>query len=188
MKMKLRIIGICGSLRKKSINRILLETVKEYIPGNIQFEIVEIGDLPFFNQDSEANPPREVVQFRDVIQNADAIIIATPEYNYSMSAVLKNAIEWGSRPYGSAVLNGKPVAIMGASTGMIGTARAQNHLRQICVQVNMHPLNKPEILVTFANDKIDQNGKIIDLHTKEKIKELVDSLVVWTIKLNNNIK
>lgn len=188
MNTQLKIIGICGSLRKKSINRALLETIKEYIPENVQYEIIEIGDLPFFNQDIETNPPSEVVQLRDAIKNADTIIFATPEYNYSISAVLKNAIEWGSRPYGSAVLNGKPIAIMGASTGMIGTARSQNHLRQICVQVNMYPLNKPEVLVTFANEKVDQDGKIGDQHTKDKIKELVEALVNWTLKLNTNAK
>lgn len=186
--MKLKIIGICGSLRKKSINRILLEMVKEYIPENTQFEIVEIGNLPFFNQDNETNPPSEVIQFRNTIKNADAIIFTTPEYNYSISAVLKNAIEWGSRPYGLVVLNGKPVAIMGASTGMIGTARAQGHLRQICAQVNMYPLNKPEVLVTSANEKIDQDGNIIDTHTKDKIKELVNALINWSLKINNDVK
>lgn len=188
MESKLKIVGICGSLRKKSINRTLLEAVKEYIPENVRFEIVEIDDLPFFNQDCEANPPNEIIQFRNKVKNADAIIFATPEYNYSISAVLKNAIEWGSRPYGSAVLNGKPIAIMGASTGMIGTARAQNHFRQMCVQVNMHPINKPEVLVTFVNEKIDQNGKIIDKHTKDKIKELFYALVSWTLKLDDNVK
>ena len=182
MKKRLKIIGICGSLRQKSFNKILLEIFASYLPENVHFEAVNISSLPFFNSDLEAAPPQEVIKFRNVIQFADAIIFATPEYNYSISGVLKNAIEWGSRPYGVAVLNGKPVAMMGASTGMIGTARAQSHLRQICVQCDMRPLNRPELFVSFAGDKINQRGEIIDQHTKEKIQEMVKALIDWAQK------
>ncbi|MDO8610210.1 MAG: NAD(P)H-dependent oxidoreductase [bacterium] len=178
-----KIIGICGSLRKGSYNRIALEYVKKNIPENVDFEIIEIGNLPFFNQDIELNPPELVIQFREKIKNAQALIIASPEYNYSISSVLKNALEWGSRPYANSVLQRKPVAIMGVSTGMMGTVRAQFQLRQILVQINMLPLNRPEVFITFAKTKFDENGNIVDIHTQEKIKELTLALIDWSKKI-----
>ncbi len=184
MDNKLKIVGLCGSLRKDSFNRKALNSVKKFLPENIDFEIVEIGHLPFFNQDLENNPPPMVTEFREKIKAADGILFATPEYNYSISAVLKNAIEWGSRPYANAVMNKKPVAIMGASTGMIGTGRAQYHLRQMCVQVDMYPLNRPEVMITFASDKFDPAGNIIDKHTEEKIQELVTAFIDWINKIS----
>jgi chromate reductase, NAD(P)H dehydrogenase (quinone) len=183
MEQKIRIIGICGSLRKGSYNRMALNTAKQYAPENVTFEIVEIGDLPHFNQDLEANPPESVNIFREKIKTADAILIATPEYNYSITSVLKNAIEWASRPYGVASMNQKPVAIMGASNGMMGTGRAQYHLRQILVQTDSYVVNRPEVMIPFAQDKFDPEGKLNDSKTGEKIKELVEALVVWTIRL-----
>lgn len=182
MDKKLKIVGICGSLRKESLNRKALIASKKFFPPDVKFEIVEIGDMPLFNQDLEENLPGSVVKFREKIQSADGILFAMPEYNYSVSAVLKNAIEWGSRPYGKAVMNGKPVAIMGVSTGMLGTGRAQYHLRQICVQVNMYPLNKPEVMIPLGLDKFDKDGNLTEIHTKEKIEKLVNALIVWTRK------
>lgn len=184
MDRKLKIVGICGSLRKESLNRKALNVSKKFFPPDVEFEIVEIGDMPLFNQDLELNPPESVVRFREKIQSADGILFAMPEYNYSVSAVLKNAIEWGSRPYGKAVMNGKPVAIMGVSTGMLGTVRAQYHLRQICVQVNMYPLNKPEVMIPLGLDKFDKEGNLIDVHSKEKIEKLVQALIAWIRKIN----
>lgn len=182
-KKNLKIVGICGSLRKESLNRKALITARKFIPSNIDFEIIEIGDLPLFNQDLENNPPEEVVAFREKIKSADGILFSIPEYNYSISAALKNAIEWGSRPYGVAVLNRKPVAIMGVSSGMLGTARAQYHFRQICVQVDMYVFNKPEVIITFGMDKFDESGNLIDEHTLEKIKNLVESFIPWINKM-----
>lgn len=181
----MKIVGICGSLRQESINLKLLIFSKKFSPKEITFEIISIGDLPLFNQDLEANPPQSVIQFREEIKSADGILFAVNEHNYSISAVLKNAIEWGSRPYGVGVMNKKPVAIMSASTGMIGGARAQNHLRQICVQVNMYPLNQPEVIITFAQDKFDKEGNLIDIHTQGKIKELIEALTLWIKKFSN---
>ena len=183
MDKKLKIVGICGSLRKESLNRKALNVAKQFFPADVEFEIIEIGNMPFFNQDLELNLPESVAKFREKIQSADGILFAMPEYNYSVSAVLKNAIEWGSRPYGKAAMNGKPVAIMGVSTGMLGTGRAQYHLRQICVQVNMYPLNKPEVMIPLGLDKFDKEGNLIDTHSKEKIEKLVNAFVIWIRKM-----
>lgn len=184
MNKKIKVLGICGSLRKESYNKKLLHEAIKLVPETMQIEIAEIGDLPLFNQDLEASPPEPVLRFREQVKNADALLLVTPEYNYSISAVLKNALEWGSRPYGAAVMNGKPVAIMGASTGMMGTGRAQYHLRQICVQINMYPLNKPEVIITFVKEKFDEKGNLTDEKTRTKIKELLDGLVVWIKKFS----
>lgn len=175
-------MGICGSLRKESLNWKALHVAEKYISNDVDFEIVEIGALPLFNQDLEAQIPIPVKVYREKIQSADGILFAMPEYNYSVSAVLKNAIEWGSRPYGNAVLNGKPVAIMGVSTGMIGTGRGQHHLRQICVQVDMHPMNRPEVMIPFGKDKFGPDGTALDAHTEDKIQQMVVAFVGWIRK------
>lgn len=185
MDKKLKIIGICGSLRKDSLNRKALNFSKKFFPKDVEFTIIEIGDLPLFNQDLESSPPTSVNEYREKIKSADGILFAAAEYNYSISAVLKNAIEWGSRPYGTAVLKGKPVAIMGVSTGMMGTGRGQYHLRQICVQVDMYPLNRPEVMIPFGREKFEQDGSLHDERTEEKIKKLVDALIIWTKKFSN---
>jgi chromate reductase, NAD(P)H dehydrogenase (quinone) len=117
------------------------------------------------------------------IKAAEAILIVTPEQNYSVPGVLKNAIDWASRPSGDNSWQGKPVAIMSASTGMLGGARAQYHLRQTFVYLDMHPVNKPEVMVTFAKDKFDENGKLMDEKAKEVIKPLMRALIDWTRKL-----
>jgi chromate reductase len=127
-----------------------------------------------------------VKEFKIRIRAADAILIVTPEYNYSIPGVLKNAIDCASRPYGDNAFEGKPVAVMGASIGMLGTARAQYHLRQSFVFLNMYPLNRPEVMVPFASEKIDKDGNVTDQKTKDKIKELVESLVSWTRTLKGN--
>lgn len=180
MDTKLKIVGICGSLRKESLNRQALNVARKFFPKDVVFEVVEIGTLPLFNQDLEVELPASVVKFREKVRSADGILFAMPEYNYSISAVLKNAIEWGSRPYGNAVLNGKHAAIIGVSTGMMGTGRGQYHLRQIGVQVDMHFLNRPEVLIPFGKDKFDEKGNMTDIHTEEKIKKLVEALIAQT--------
>ena len=125
-------------------------------------EIFEIEGIPAFNQDLEGDIPKKVKEFKSKIREANAILIATPEYNYSVPGVLKNAIDWASRPYGDNPFDGKPVAIMSASVGMLGGSRAQYHLRQIFVFLNMYPVNGPEVIVPFAQDKFDATGKLID--------------------------
>lgn len=176
------ILGFAGSLRKGSHNKALLSAALELVPEGAALEVFDLDGIPPFNQDQENTPPERVKEFKTKIRTADAILIATPEYNYSIPGVLKNAIDWATRPYGDNPFDGKPAALMGASTGMLGTARAQYHLRQTFVFLNIHPLNKPEVMVPFAADKVDKTGKLTDEKTRGKIKEMLESLVAWTKK------
>jgi chromate reductase len=177
------IFGFAGSLRKDSYNRALLRAAAELLPADVRLDIFDLEGIPPYNQDFELQPVQQVRDFKAGIRAADALLIATPEYNYSIPGVLKNAIDWGSRPRGDNCFDDKPVAIMGAAIGMLGTARAQYHLRQCCVYLNMHPLNKPEIMVPFAKDKIDKHGRLTDEQTRAKVRELLEALVVWTRRL-----
>jgi chromate reductase len=153
------------------------------VPDGVTLEIFELEGIPLFNQDLELQPPDKVKEFKAKIRAADAILIVTPEYNYSIPGVLKNAIDWASRPYGNNAFDGKPVAVMGASVGMLGTARAQYDLRRSFVFLNMFPLNQPEVLVPFAQDKVDGNGRVTDEKTRRKIRELIESLAAWTKRI-----
>jgi chromate reductase len=174
-KNKIKIIGLAGSLRQDSFNKALMQTAVEFCPKNAEIEVADIN-LPLFNQDMENDLPESVEIFKAKIESADAVLIAAPEYNYSFSGVLKNAIDWGSRPFGNNSFENKPVAIMSASIGMLGGARAQYHLRQCFVFLNMRAFNRPEVMVPFAAEKI-QDGKVVDEKTREKIIELVEALV-----------
>ena len=162
MENNLKVLGFAGSLRAGSYNRALLRGAANLLPQDMTLEIFEIEDIPAFNQDLEGDIPKKVKEFKSKIREANAILIATPEYNYSVPGVLKNAIDWASRPYGDNPFDGKPVAIMSASVGMLGGSRAQYHLRQIFVFLNMYPVNGPEVIVPFAQDKFDATGKLID--------------------------
>ena len=177
-----RILGFAGSLRKESYNRALLRAALELLPKGVELEIFDLDGIPGFNQDLELLPPSKIKEFKTKIRAADGILIATPEYNYSMPGVLKNAIDWASRPYGDNAFDDKPVAIMGASIGMIGSARAQYHLRQSCVFLNMHPVNQPEVMVSFAQERI-KDGKLVDQMSRDLIKQLLESLVIWAYRL-----
>ncbi len=179
----MKIAAFTGSLRKGSFNHGLLIAAQELAPQGMEIEILDIGQLPLFNQDLEMNLPAAVVDFKAKVKAADAILIATPEFNYSIPGVLKNALDWGSRPYGTNSFEDKPAAIMGASGGMTATARAQYHLRQTFVFLNVHALNRPEVMVPTAADKFDQNGKLTDQKTRDKIKEMLEALVVWHDRL-----
>jgi chromate reductase len=183
MSKTIRILGFAGSLRKDSYNKALLRAASGLVRKDVRLEIFDLEGIPPFNQDLEDSMPKRVKEFKTKIKTADAILIATPEHNYSFPGVLKNAIDWASRPYGDNSFEGKPVAIMSASTGMLGGARAQYQLRQVLVFLNMHPLNKPEVIVPFAEEKIDEKGRVADKKTREKIKELLESLVEWTLRL-----
>jgi len=169
MKGPITILGFAGSLRKDSYNKALLRAAKELMPGAAKLEIFDLEGIPPFNQDLESQPPGKVVEFKAKVKAADAILIATPEYNYSFPGVLKNAMDWASRPYGDNAFDAKPVGVMSASPGMIGGARAQYHLRQVFVNLNMWPINRPEVIVTYAADKI-KDGKVIDERSREIIR------------------
>jgi chromate reductase len=177
------ILGFAGSLRQKSYNKGLLRAANKLLPKNAILEMFDLEGIPAFNQDLEIRAPDKVKEFKAKIKAADAILIATPEYNYSVPGVLKNAIDWASRPYPDNAFKGKPVALMGASIGGVGTARAQYHLRQSFVFLDMYPINSPEVLVTFAQQKFDENGNLKDAKAKELIANLLQNLAAWTIKL-----
>ncbi|SPF33907.1 conserved hypothetical protein [Syntrophobacter sp. SbD1] len=174
------ILGIAGSLRRASYNRALLRNAQTLTPGEASLEIFEIDDIPGFSEDHERNPPPKVVELKARARTADAILFVTPEYNYSVPGVLKNAIDWASRPYGDNAWDGKPVAVIGASVGMLGTARAQYHLRQSFVFLNMHPLNQPEVMIANAASKFDEQGNFMDEKAKDLIRLLLTRLVEWT--------
>lgn len=177
------ILGIAGSLRKGSFNHLTLRAAQNLLPENTRLDIFDINGLPGFNQDDEANPPEKVVDLKQRIRNADAILFVTPEYNYSVPGVLKNAIDWASRPYGDSAWTGKPVAIMGASVGTLGSARAQYHLRQMFVFLNMHSVNQPEVMITNAHKHFDEQGNLTDEVAKNLIKQLLEELARWTRQL-----
>ena len=179
-----RILGIAGSLRKTSYNRGVLRAAKELAPEGSTVDIFELDGFPGFNQDDEQNPPEKVAEFKQRIRDADAVLFVTPEYNYSVPGVLKNAIDWASRPYGDSAWNGKPAAIMGASIGGIATARAQYHLRQMMVFLNMFPINQPEVMIGNAGDKFDEAGNLTDETTKKYIGQMLQNLVDWTRRID----
>ncbi len=180
---KIKILGFAGSLRKRSFNKMLLRAAIELTPEEVDLEVFDLEGIPPFNQDLENNPHEKVKEFKTKVSAADGLLIVTPEYNYSVPGVLKNALDAASRPYGTSPFEGKPVAIMGASIGIIGTARAQYHLRQTMVFFNAFPLNRPEVMVTVADKKFDETGRLRDEMTREKVKELLVELVKWIKKL-----
>lgn len=183
MEQKIKVLAFAGSLRKGSFNKALVRVALEVAPENVAIEVFDLEGIPPFNQDFEANPPQRVKEFKDKIRNADSLLIATPEYNYSVSGVLKNAIDWASRPSADTPLEGKPVAIMSASIGRFGGARAQYHLRQSFIFLNMHPVNRPEVMLSSAQDNVDANGKVTNEQTRQLIRQLLEALSEWTVRL-----
>jgi chromate reductase, NAD(P)H dehydrogenase (quinone) len=179
-----RILGVPGSLRQASFNRAALHAAREVLPSNATLEIFDLKGIPPFSEDDEQALPARVVELKARIREADAILIATPEYNYSVPGVLKNAIDWGSRPYGDNAWDGKPVAIMGASIGTTGTARAQYHLRQMFVFLNMYPVNRPEVMISAAAQRFDERGRLVDEKSRKLIGQLMEALVAWTRRLD----
>ena len=175
----INVLGISGSLRKNSFNTGLIRAAQKLKPENMEIKLADISSIPLYNQDVEAaGLPEPVKKFRDEIAAADALLFAVPEYNFSVSGVLKNAIDWSSRPPKGSPLNGKVFAIMGAG-GRMGTTRAQYHFRQIAVFTNMHTFNKPEVAVTDAREKFDADGNLTDERTADQIKRLLESLSEW---------
>ena len=183
MKHSVRILGIAGSLRKASYNRAALRAASGLLAEGCTLDTFDLSGLPGFNEELERTPPPSVVDLKKRIHAADAVLFSTPEYNYSVPGVLKNAIDWASRPYGESAWSGKPAAIMGASVGNIGTARAQYHLRQMMVFLNMFPVNQPEVMIGNASKRFDSDGTLTDAETRQHIQKLMISLVAWTRQL-----
>ncbi len=180
---EIKVLAFAGSLRTGSYNKALIRTAVELAPENISLEVFDLEGIPPFNQEFEGNPPQKVAEFKEKIRNADALLIATPEYNYSIPGVLKNAIDWASRPKADMPLEGKPVAIMSASTGRFGGARAQYQLRQSFIFLNMHPVNRPEVMLSDAAHNVDANGRVTNEQTCQLIRQLLQSLASWTNRL-----
>lgn len=181
----MKVLAMVGSLRKGSYNKLALRAAIELKPASMEIVTAEIGDLPLYNDDvREAGYPPSVQRVREQARAADALLFVTPEYNYSVPGVLKNAIDWCSRPPDQP-LDGKPAAIMGASTGKLGTARAQYHLRQICVFVNVLPVNRPEVMLSGAAKLFDADGRLNDEPSRKFIGDLLVSLEAWTKRLQS---
>src|SRR5271155_967576 len=181
--MGISVLAICGSLRAGSYNRAALRTAIELKPSGMMIETADIGSFPLPKEDVGAQGfPPPVETLRRQIAAADALLFVTPEYNYTISGVLKNAIDWASRPPDQPFA-GKPVAIMGAGAGMAGTARAQYDLRRSCVFLDMHPLNKPEVQIGQAHTKFDADGNLLDEVARGLLRDLMANLAGWARRI-----
>ncbi|HEX4917354.1 MAG TPA: NADPH-dependent FMN reductase [Limnobacter sp.] len=174
-------LGISGSLRKVSCNTGLLRAVADQLPAGVTFQMADLSEVPLYNADL-ASRPAAVQTLFDQMAKADALLLACPEYNYSLAPALKNAIDWASRHPDNALLNGKPVAICGAGGGM-GTSRAQYHLRQVCVYVNLLPLQKPEVFCNAFAGGFDAQGNVIDDKIKANLDAMAMALHTWVNRL-----
>jgi chromate reductase, NAD(P)H dehydrogenase (quinone) len=174
------VVGFAGSLREGSFNRALLRAAVELAPSTLRIVEHDLKALPLYNADVEATVvPASVADLRDAVRRADALLIATPEYNHGVPGVLKNAIDWLSRPPRGSALDGKPAAIMGASPGMTGTARAQTQLREAFVFTNTYALLRPEVLVAHAAGKFDSSGRLTDPATRTFLTGFLDQFADW---------
>jgi chromate reductase len=175
-----RVVAIAGSLRRRSYNRALIEAAEQLAPPGLEIQLVEIGGLPFYNADLEAKgDPPAVAAYKEAVTGADGLLIATPEYNDGIPAVLSNAMDWGSRLPGRAPLTGKPVALMGASPGQVGTARAQLHLRQVLGHMQARVLPPPELLVARAHERFDPELRLTDENTRQVLTSLLERFSRW---------
>jgi chromate reductase len=186
METPLTILGIPGSLRRHSYNRGALRAAQQLAPAGVAIDIFDLDGIPAFSEDEEKNPPAKVVEFKNRIRAADALLFVTPEYNYSVPGVLKNAIDWASRPYGDSAWAGKPAAVMGASVGNTGTARAQYHLRQIFVFLDVLVINRPEVMIGNAAERFDAEGNLTDEKSRDHIRKLLEELVAWTKRIQRS--
>ncbi|MBI4279216.1 MAG: NAD(P)H-dependent oxidoreductase [Armatimonadetes bacterium] len=179
-----RILAYAGSLRRQSYNRGLVRAAREVAPQGVEVEILDLAPIPMYNADLDGeNSPAPVREFRERIGAADALLIATPEYNYSVPGVLKNAIDWASRPWPNSVLRYKPAAIMGASGGTSGTVRAQLALRQVFLYTETYVMLKPELHVPGGREKFDAEGTLKDEPTRERLRAHVEALAAWAHRL-----
>ena len=174
---------IVGSLRKDSLNRKLANVLRTMAPASLKLEILEIRDLPFFNQDYEADPPQAVRDFKQGVEAADALLFVTPEYNRSVPGVLKNAIDVGSRPYGKSAWNGKPGGIISLSPGAIGGFGANHHLRQTLVSLNVPTMQQPETYIGNAANLFNEQGDLTNDTTRGFLQKFLEAFEIW---VNNN--
>lgn len=177
--MAYQIAVIVGSLRKDSFNRQLARAVTSLAPADFSFDFVDIGVLPLYSQDYDADFPEVARKFKQQIEAADALLVVTPEYNRSMPGVLKNAIDWGSRPWGKNSWSGKPGAVLGTSLGATGTALAQQHLRNVMAYLDVALLGQPEMFIKHDASKIDEKGEIIDDDMRNFLQLFVDRYAAW---------
>jgi chromate reductase, NAD(P)H dehydrogenase (quinone) len=185
-KRPVRILGFAGSLRQGSYNRVLLRAASELAPEDMLIEIFDLLQIPLYNADVEARgDPEPVAAFKQAIRQADAVLMVTPEYNHGVPGVMKNAVDWASRPPRSAVLSAKPVAIIGATPGVTGTARGQSQLRQAFEFTNSYAMPQPELLVSRANEKFDTEGKLTDETTREHLRKFLEAFRAWTLQFNH---
>ena len=183
MSSKIHVLGISGSLRQASWNSGLLRAAGSVLPEGMALEIADLADIPLYNQDHDGpSAPEAVKQLKERIRAADALLIATPEYNASIPGVLKNAIDWASRPMSESPFSGKPLAIMGAG-GISGTIRAQLALRQISTSLNTLPLNRPAVQIMRSWEKFDAEGNLTDEQARQDIRALLEALAAWTRRL-----
>ncbi|MGH8583896.1 MAG: NADPH-dependent FMN reductase [Gammaproteobacteria bacterium] len=184
MTTAIKVLGICGSLRQASYNAAALRAARELAPAaGIMIETADISDLPLYNEDLRAQGfPVPAERLREQIRVADALLFVTPEYNYSIPGVLKNAIDWASRPPDQPFA-GKPAAVMGASMSLFGSARAQYHLRQSLIFLDVHFLNKPEVMIAQAQERFDAQSRLTHEPTRELIARLLAALADWTQQL-----
>jgi chromate reductase len=182
---QMRIVGFAGSLRRASYNRGLIRAASESAPGGIVVDVFDLAEIPFYNQDVEdAGEPPSVVAFKRAIAEADALLVATPEYNHGVPGVLKNAIDWASRPRVTSPLRDKAVAVVGASPGQGSTARAQAQLRDAFVFTGACVMPQPELLVAAAASHFDDDGNLTDPALRSSLVELVEALRVWTRRID----
>ncbi len=182
----INVAGFAGSLRKASFNRALLRAAVELAPAGMTIEVLEIRGIPVYDADVEAEgDPAPVAEFKRAVDAADGLLIATPEYNYGVPGVTKNVIDWASRPPRKSVLDGKPVAVMGATPGMWGTARGQAQLRQAFTFTNSYAMQQPEILVARAGEKFDADGRLVDDTTREYLGKFLVAFAAWIERVGN---
>jgi chromate reductase, NAD(P)H dehydrogenase (quinone) len=177
----MKVLGICGSLRRQSTNMNLLRYAREHAPSGMQIEIADLSAVPFYNVDI-SEKPAAVQTLLSKIGQADALLLACTEYNYSMAPALKNALDWASREPDNRLLAGKPAAMMGAGGGM-GTSRAQYHLRQVCVFLDLRVMNKPEVFCNAFSDSFDQNGYLVDKRIQELIAVQLLAFQAWANRI-----
>jgi chromate reductase len=174
---QITILGIAGSLRKDSYNKGALRAAQSLCPEGAKLEVYDIAGLPLFNQDEEKNPTPKVSEFKQKIRAADAILLVTPEYNYGVPGVMKNALDVASRPYGDNAWSGKPVALMSAALSVAGGIRAQYHIRQSFIFLNMDAVVQPEVAIGNATQRFDDKGNLTDETSKKLIRQLLENLI-----------